>query len=74
MSTAIIGAGIGGLATALAMRKAGVDAVVYEQASTVGEVGAGLCQQLLAFRDAGLMVGIRHVDEGLEGTVRVRYL
>lgn len=42
MSTAIIGAGIGGLATALAMRKAGVDAVVYEQASTVGEVGAGL--------------------------------
>ncbi|MBU3671752.1 MAG: hypothetical protein FGM43_04320 [Sinobacteraceae bacterium] len=42
MTTAIIGAGIGGLATALALRKAGVTAVVYEQASAVGEVGAGL--------------------------------
>lgn len=42
MTTAIIGAGIGGLATALALRRAGVAAVVYEQAGTVGEVGAGL--------------------------------
>lgn len=42
MTAAIIGAGIGGLATALALRKAGVTAVVYEQANTVGEVGAGL--------------------------------
>lgn len=42
MSAAIIGAGIGGLATALALHKAGVAAVVYEQAAVLGEVGAGL--------------------------------
>ena len=42
MSAAIIGAGIGGLASALALHKAGVAAVVYEQAAALGEVGAGL--------------------------------
>lgn len=39
---AIIGGGIGGLATALALRSAGIEAAVYEQAGTLGEVGAGV--------------------------------
>jgi salicylate hydroxylase len=38
----IVGAGIGGLTAALALRQAGIDAHVYEQASVLREVGAGL--------------------------------
>jgi 2-polyprenyl-6-methoxyphenol hydroxylase-like FAD-dependent oxidoreductase len=38
----IIGGGIGGIATALALRQAGVDAVVYEKAAQLREVGAGM--------------------------------
>jgi salicylate hydroxylase len=38
----IAGAGIGGLATALALQQAGIRASVYEQAPALGEVGAGL--------------------------------
>jgi 2-polyprenyl-6-methoxyphenol hydroxylase-like FAD-dependent oxidoreductase len=38
----IIGGGIGGIATALALRQAGVDAVVYEKAPRLQEVGAGM--------------------------------
>ncbi|NEP08347.1 MAG: NAD(P)-binding protein, partial [Okeania sp. SIO4D6] len=39
---AIIGGGIGGLATANALRKQGIDAHVYEQARDLRPVGAGL--------------------------------
>lgn len=39
---AIIGGGIGGLAAALFLRQAGQHAIVYEQASALREVGAGL--------------------------------
>jgi salicylate hydroxylase len=38
----IIGAGIGGLATAAALRQHGFEATIYEQASELGEVGAGI--------------------------------
>src|ERR1700722_10080597 len=39
---AIIGGGIGGLAAAAFLRRAGVRATVYEQAGRLGEVGAGV--------------------------------
>ena len=39
---AIAGAGIGGLTTALALLQQGFEVAVYEQASQLGEVGAGL--------------------------------
>jgi len=39
---AVVGGGIGGLAAALFLRKAGLDATVYEQAAEVREVGAGI--------------------------------
>ena len=42
ISVAIIGAGIGGLATAVSLLRAGFDVHVYEQAITLGEVGAGI--------------------------------
>lgn len=39
---AIVGGGIGGLAAALFLRRAGLDAVVYEQAAALHPVGAGI--------------------------------
>lgn len=38
----IIGAGIGGLTTAIALLKKGIDANIYEQAPEIKEVGAGI--------------------------------
>jgi 2-polyprenyl-6-methoxyphenol hydroxylase-like FAD-dependent oxidoreductase len=38
----IIGAGIGGLTAALALRQAGFDVAVYEQAPELTEVGGGI--------------------------------
>lgn len=42
MRIIIIGAGIGGLTAALALRRTGFDAHVYEQSSALREVGAGV--------------------------------
>src|SRR4051812_18052798 len=39
---AIVGAGLGGLAAAIALRQQGFEAVVYEQAPELGEFGAGI--------------------------------
>src|SRR5215470_9876839 len=41
-SIAIIGGGIGGLTAAAALLRAGFDVQVYEQARTLGEIGAGI--------------------------------
>lgn len=42
MKIAIVGGGIGGLTAALALRQAGFDVDVYEQAAVLREVGAGV--------------------------------
>jgi|RhiMetdeSRZDD1v2_1073273.scaffolds.fasta_scaffold459585_1 salicylate hydroxylase len=42
MQAIVVGAGIGGLAAALALRAAGLDVTVYEQADALREVGAGI--------------------------------
>ena len=39
---AVIGGGIGGLSTALALAMQGANVVVYEQATAIGDVGAGV--------------------------------
>ncbi|HEX2650874.1 MAG TPA: NAD(P)-binding protein, partial [Burkholderiales bacterium] len=39
---AIIGAGLGGLVAAIAARRAGHEATIYEQAAAFGEIGAGI--------------------------------
>jgi len=45
LSVAIVGGGIGGLAAANALLQKGLDVTVYEQASALAEVGAGLTLQ-----------------------------
>lgn len=45
MKIGIIGGGITGLTTALALRKYGISSVVYEQAAALNEVGAGIWLQ-----------------------------
>ena len=42
ISAAVIGGGIGGLAAALSLLRAGLDGHVYEQAREMREVGAGI--------------------------------
>ena len=39
---AIVGAGLGGLAAAIALRRQGFEVQVYEQASELAEFGAGI--------------------------------
>jgi salicylate hydroxylase/6-hydroxynicotinate 3-monooxygenase len=42
ISVAVVGAGMGGLAVAATMRRAGIDVVVYEQAARFARIGAGI--------------------------------
>lgn len=42
MKVLVVGAGIGGLAAALALHRSGQEVEVYEQAPALGEVGAGI--------------------------------
>jgi 2-polyprenyl-6-methoxyphenol hydroxylase-like FAD-dependent oxidoreductase len=63
----IAGGGIGGLTAAIALRRAGFDAHVYERAPAIHEIGAGLTLQanaMLALRRIGL-------DSAVEAAGRV---
>src|SRR5687768_10967887 len=42
VKVAIVGAGLGGLTAAIALRQRGFDVTVYEQADRLGEIGAGI--------------------------------
>ena len=42
LSVAVVGAGMGGLAVAATLRRAGIDVQVYEQASRFARIGAGI--------------------------------
>lgn len=68
-SIAIIGAGIGGLATAAALRQAGLEATVYEQAEAFARVGAGIQQSPNAMKvHRGLGIEARLRDVGFAPT------
>ena len=62
LSVAVIGAGIGGLATAAALRRVGVDVTIYEQARRFARVGAGIqigCNAMKVLRAFGLEANLR---------------
>ena len=42
LDDAVVGGGIGGLAAAVALRRAGHDVTIYERAEFAGEVGASI--------------------------------
>jgi len=47
---AIIGAGIGGLTLAIALRRYGVAADIFEQTAELREVGAAVAREILSWR------------------------
>jgi 6-hydroxynicotinate 3-monooxygenase len=62
LSVAVIGAGIGGLATAAALRRAGMEVAVYEQAPRFKRLGAGIqigCNAMKVIRAFGLEPSLR---------------
>ncbi|MEU3936541.1 FAD-dependent monooxygenase [Streptomyces sp. NPDC029044] len=59
LRVAVVGGGIGGLATAAFLHRAGIEATVYEQASALTEVGAGLVVSPNAVR---LLRGLGQLD------------
>jgi 6-hydroxynicotinate 3-monooxygenase len=62
LSIAIIGAGMGGLATAAALRHVGIDVTVYEQAAQFTRLGAGIqigCNAMKVLRELGLEQKLR---------------
>ena len=65
---AIVGGGIGGLAAAAFLRRAGLPATVYEQASQLGEVGAGV---VVAPNAARLLRALGVLDVFEERAVRL---
>src|SRR5215831_12001783 len=62
LNVAVIGAGMGGLATAAALRKVGIDVTVYEQARQFARLGAGIqvgCNAMKVLRGLGLEARMR---------------
>src|SRR5471030_1375574 len=62
LSVAIIGAGMGGLASAAALRRVGVEVTVYEQATQFSRLGAGIqigCNAMKVLRGLGLETRLR---------------
>jgi 6-hydroxynicotinate 3-monooxygenase len=62
LSIAIVGAGMGGLASAAALRRVGIDVTVYEQATQFTRLGAGIqigCNAMKVLRELGLEQTLR---------------
>jgi 6-hydroxynicotinate 3-monooxygenase len=62
LSVAVIEAGIGGLATTAALRRAGMDVTMYEQAARFTRLGAGIqigCNAMKVIREFGLEPTLR---------------
>jgi len=70
----VVGGGIGGLSAAVALRRVGVEAVVFERAAELREVGTGIslwANAMRALRGLGLEGAVRALGtEEIGGTVR----
>lgn len=64
LSIAIVGAGIGGLAAAACLRRAGIDVQIYEQATQFTRVGAGIQMTpnaMMVLRGLGIEERLREI-------------
>ena len=62
LRVAIVGAGMGGLAAAAALRRVGIEVAVYEQAAQFARIGAGIqigCNAMKVLRELGLEQRLR---------------
>src|SRR5215469_1284878 len=62
LNVAIVGAGMGGLATAAALRRVGIEVAIYEQATQFARIGAGIqigCNAMKVLRELGLEQRLR---------------
>src|SRR5579864_4173092 len=62
LSIAIVGAGMGGLAAAAALRRVGIEVAVFEQATQFARIGAGIqigCNAMKVLRKLGLEPRLR---------------
>ena len=76
MRVVIIGAGIGGLTTALALKQKGLDVAVYERTAVLTDVGAGISLWPNALK-ALYQLGLRPALDGvsfvsMDGALRSR--
>lgn len=65
----VIGAGIGGLTTAVALRRAGLDVEVYERAGELRPAGFGISvgsNAVVALRTLGIDLGLDRLGQGVE--------
>ena len=75
MKAMVVGGGIGGLAAAVALRRVGVEASVFERAGELGEVGAGLGlypNAMKALRKLGLYDAVLEQGQPLHPGGQVR--
>lgn len=75
MKAVVVGGGIGGLSAAIALRRAGVEAVVFEQADELREIGAGIslwANAMKALRKLGLHDAVLAVGRPLRPKGQLR--
>ena len=73
MKVAIVGGGIGGLTTAIALAREGIDAEVFEQAPAIAQAGASLQLGPNAVRlldELGLLPRLRTIGVRCESPAR----
>ena len=74
LRAAVVGGGLGGMAAAVALARAGIDVRVYEQAQQLTEVGAGVSLALAAYqelrrdRTARIQLGSRSTGAGYDSS------
>jgi 2-polyprenyl-6-methoxyphenol hydroxylase-like FAD-dependent oxidoreductase len=81
MRVLVVGAGIGGLAAAVALRKIGIETLVIERAASIREVGAGLSiwsNAVNALRELGLedkvMASASAIDRNVVQSSKGRFI
>lgn len=75
MKAIVVGAGVGGLCTAVALRKAGIGVMILEHSDEIGEIGAGLSlwpNALRALRELGLYETVMAVSNPLRPASELR--